>query len=184
MPCPASKMTCPAGMMTRPDGKISMIRTGGQTGVDRAAMDFARERGIPLCGWCPKGGWAEDYPEPPGLLLDYPELTETPSSDTSQRTKWNMRDCDAILTIIPDGSTRSRGTEVGLSEGRRLGKPMYTASGLADVPGIIQWLRGLPEGIVLCVGGPRASECDGAYDTARAILEKIACDQVDRYRGD
>ena len=174
MLCSASKMTCPAGMMTRPAGKISMIRTGGQTGVDRAAMDHARERGIPLCGWCPKGGWAEDYPEPPGLLLDYPELTETPSSDTSQRTKWNMRDCDAILTIIPEGAAHSAGTEVGLEEGRRLGKPMYTASGLADVPGIIQWLSGLPEGIVLCVGGPRASECNGVYDTARAILVSIA----------
>ena len=81
--------------------KIRRIRTDGQSGVDRAAMDFARERGIPLCGWCPKNGWAEDYPDPPGLLIDYPELTETPSDDTAQRTKWNMRDCDAILTIIP-----------------------------------------------------------------------------------
>ena len=36
--------------------KIRRIRTGGQSGVDRAAMDFARERGIPLCGWCPKNG--------------------------------------------------------------------------------------------------------------------------------
>ena len=42
--------------------KIYRIRTGGQSGVDRAAMDFAREYGIPLCGWCPKNGWAEDYP--------------------------------------------------------------------------------------------------------------------------
>lgn len=85
--------------------KISMIRTGGQTGVDRAAMDAAREFGIPLCGWCPKNGWAEDYPDSPGVLLDYPELTETPSDGTEQRTKWNMRDADAILTIIPGFSS-------------------------------------------------------------------------------
>jgi predicted Rossmann-fold nucleotide-binding protein len=82
--------------------KISRIRTGGQSGVDRAAMDFAREREIPLCGWCPKNGWAEDYPE----------LTETPSEDTAQRTKWNMRDCDAILTIIPGSTESSPGTEL------------------------------------------------------------------------
>ena len=44
------------------------IRTGGQTGVDRAAMDTARKYGIPLCGWCPKNGWAEDCPEAPGIL--------------------------------------------------------------------------------------------------------------------
>ena len=53
--------------------KIVKIRTGGQSGVDRAAMDFAIEHGIPYCGWCPKGGWAEDYPDSPGLLRDYPD---------------------------------------------------------------------------------------------------------------
>ena len=97
---------------------ISRIRTGGQSGVDRAAMDFARENDIPLCGWCPKNGWAEDYPDPPGVLADYPELTETPSEGTEQRTKWNMRDCDAILTIIPEGSSSSPGTDIGLKKVR------------------------------------------------------------------
>ena len=87
--------------------KTVKIRTGGQSGVDRAAMDFARECGLELCGWCPKGGWAEDYPEPPGLLRDYPELQETPSEGTEQRTRWNMRDADAILTIIPESSSES-----------------------------------------------------------------------------
>ena len=45
------------------------IISGGQTGVDRAALDVAIERGVPWGGWCPKGGWAEDFPEPPGLLM-------------------------------------------------------------------------------------------------------------------
>lgn len=85
--------------------KIARIRTGGQSGVDRAALDFAIERNIPYSGWCPKGGWAEDYPDPPGLLRDYPELQETPSSGTEQRTRWNMRDADAILTIIPESAS-------------------------------------------------------------------------------
>ena len=143
--------------------KISRIRTGGQSGVDRAAMDFAREREIPLCGWCPKNGWAEDYPE----------LTETPSEDTAQRTKWNMRDADAILTIIPESSSESEGTNVGLEEGESLGKPMFTATGFADVPGIIQWIDSLPQGVELCVGGPRASECQEAYDIAKAILYQV-----------
>lgn len=154
--------------------KISRIRTGGQTGVDRAAMDFARSTGIPLCGWCPKGGWAEDYPEPPGLLSDYPELTETPSQDTAQRTEWNMRDCDAILTIIPKTSGPSQGTDLGLKEGARLGKPMFTARGPEDMPGIIQWIDDLPDGTELCIGGPRASECPGAYKAAKAMLDQIA----------
>lgn len=102
--------------------KIAKIRSGGQSGVDRAALDFAIEHEIPYCGWCPNGGWAEDYPDPPGLLRDYPELQETPSSGTEQRTKWNMRDADAILTIIPESSAESKGTEVGLEEGEHLSK--------------------------------------------------------------
>ena len=153
--------------------KIGRIRTGGQSGADRAAMDFARERGIPLCGWCPKNGWAEDYPDPPGLLADYPELTETSSEGTSQRTKWNMRDCDAILTIIPLSSEQSRGTETGLEEGKRLNKPMYTAHRIDDVPDILRWLNDLPDGIELCIGGPRASECPEAYSLTKAILDRI-----------
>ena len=154
--------------------KISKIRTGGQSGVDRAAMVFAREQGISLCGWCPKNGWAEDYPDPPGLLLDYPELTETPSDGTEQRTKWNMRDADAILTIIPDGSLPSPGTDVGLSAGETMEKPMLTVSGIGDVPRILAWLDTLPVGIELCVGGPRASECADAYVVAKAVLDHIA----------
>ena len=54
------------------------IISGGQTGVDRAALDVAIERGMDWGGWCPKGGWAEDFPEPPGLLAKYPHLKETP----------------------------------------------------------------------------------------------------------
>ena len=153
--------------------KISGIRTGGQSGVDRAAMDFAKEYGIPLCGWCPKNGWAEDYPDAPGLLADYPELVETPSEDTAQRTKWNMRDSDAILTIIPEGSGISPGTETGLAEGEALGKPMYTATGLNDVPEIARWINTLPDDTELCVGGPRASECSEAYDITKAILNAL-----------
>ena len=70
---------------------------------------------------------------PPGLLLDYQELTETPSEDNAQRTKWNVRDCDAILTIIPESDGHSPGTEIGLEERKRLGKPMFTAAGMEDV---------------------------------------------------
>ena len=153
--------------------KIIRIRTGGQSGVDRAAMDFARAHGIPLCGWCPANGWAEDHPDAPGILKDVPEFRETPSEGTAQRTKWNMRDCDAILTIIPDSSLYSPGTEIGLAEGESLGKPMYTAAGPNDIPGIAQWIRTLPAGTELCIGGPRASECPEAYDVAKAMLESL-----------
>ena len=47
---------------------------------------------------------------------------------------------------------------------------MYTAAGLKDVPEILRWISTLPDGMELCVGGPRASECLEAYETAKAVL--------------
>src|ERR1700744_6191338 len=76
------------------------IISGGQSGVDRAALDAALAHGIDYGGWCPKGGWAEDFPDPPGLLAKYPSLQETPLSEPAQRTEWNVRDADACLILI------------------------------------------------------------------------------------
>ena len=55
------------------------IVSGGQTGVDRAALDVAIEWGIEHGGWCPEGGRAENHVIPPGVLALYPKLTATPS---------------------------------------------------------------------------------------------------------
>ena len=58
-----------------------ILISGGQSGVDRAVLDVAIARGIDYDGWCPHGGWAEDFPAPPGLLARYPKLKETPLAD-------------------------------------------------------------------------------------------------------
>ena len=136
-----------------------------------------------ICGWCPKGGWAEDYPEAPGILAVYSELQETPESEPWQRTLWNMRDARAILTIMPEESGESKGTELGVQEGIELGKPMFTAHGVEDAAKIAAWLRSLAadgvtgsvsaNGIELCIGGPRASECTEGYRVTMEILEKV-----------
>ena len=161
---------------------ITRIRSGGQSGVDRAALDFARKHNMEICGWCPKGGWAEDYPVAPGILAVYSELQETPESEPWQRTLWNMRDAQAILTIMPEESGESKGTELGVQEGMELGKPMFTACGVEDAAEIVEWLRSLevagPNGIELCVGGPRASECAQAYRVTVEILEKVFEDGI------
>src|SRR4029077_10412557 len=88
-----------------------IIISGGQSGVDRAALDVAIARGIEYGGWCPHGGWAEDFSAPPGLLARYPKLKETPLAAPAQRTEWNVRDVDACLIIVDAGGIGiSRGT--------------------------------------------------------------------------
>src|SRR5262249_23041062 len=103
------------------------IISGGQAGVDRAALDFAIAHGIAYGGWCPKGGWAEDMPDPPGLLRHYPLLRETPSSDPSKRTEWNVRDSDATLVVSPPVVT-SPGTDFAIRCAQKYLKPLLIAA--------------------------------------------------------
>lgn len=71
---------------------IGKIVSGGQTGVDRAALDFAIAHGIPHGGWCPRGRLAED-----GAIASHYELRETPDTEYAQRTEWNVRDSDGTV---------------------------------------------------------------------------------------
>ena len=95
---------------------IERILSGGQTGVDRAALDVALELGLPCGGWCPKGRRAEDGPIP----SHYP-LTETPWDGYPQRTEWNVRDSDGTL-ILTEGEP-DRGTALTRELAARHGKP-------------------------------------------------------------
>lgn len=76
------------------------IISGGQTGADRAALDFAMLHAIPHGGWCQKGRKALN-----GALDAKYRLKETPSDDYLQRTEWNVRDSDgtAVFTLADTG---------------------------------------------------------------------------------
>jgi Circularly permutated YpsA SLOG family len=157
-----------------------MIISGGQTGVDRAALDVAIARGIAWGGWCPKGGWAEDFPCPPGLLAGYPNLTETPLSDPAQRTAWNVRDSDAILIIVDrSGLAVSNGTGGAKEWAGRYGKPLLVVDVSAQdaAAQVAGWLRVQVErsgaAMKLGVGGPRESEAPGIYARAYALLASV-----------
>ncbi len=142
--------------------------SGGQSGVDRAALDVAIARGIGYGGWCPKGGWAEDLPVPPGLLARYPHLRETPLADPGQRTEWNLRDADACLIIVAAGGiAASAGTALAEDLAHRLRKPLLIVN-LADTDTLSRaalWLRvqinRQGENLRLAIGGPRESEGAG-----------------------
>ena len=91
---------------------ITKIVSGGQTGADRAALDWAIERGVPHGGWCPKGRKAEDGP-----IDGRYQLQETGSVDYLKRTEWNIRDSDGtvIFTMrseLTGGSKRTAGFAV------------------------------------------------------------------------
>jgi hypothetical protein len=154
-----------------------VIVSGGQTGVDRAALDVAIARGIAWGGWCPKGGWAEDFPDPPGLLARYPNLRETPLADPAQRTAWNVRDSDAILIVVDRaGLAVSTGTSGAKEWTGHYGKPLLVVDvsrpdAAAQVAG---WLRDHVErfgaAMKLGVGGPRESEAPGIYASTRRLL--------------
>ncbi|MEM1442023.1 MAG: putative molybdenum carrier protein, partial [Verrucomicrobiota bacterium] len=84
---------------------LRKLVSGGQTGVDRAALQWALKRGWDCGGWCPAGRLAED-----GAIESHFPLQETPSAEYSQRTEWNVRDSDGtvLLTRSPklEGGTK------------------------------------------------------------------------------
>ncbi len=151
---------------------VEKLISGGQTGVDRAALDAAMAAGVPIGGWCPRGRRAEDGPIP----KRYP-LRETPSRVYAERTSWNVRDSDATL-ILSFGPLMG-GTALTVQEAQRCGRPLWHANlrSAPDAQAVQAWLEE-EEIRVLNVAGPRASEAPGVYAAARAfvaaLLEKEA----------
>jgi putative molybdenum carrier protein len=80
------------------------IVSGGQTGVDRAALDVALEFGIDCGGWCPQGRLAEN-----GVIPARYPLTELDGAGYRERTRQNVIDSDGTVIIYFD--SLSGGTE-------------------------------------------------------------------------
>ena len=160
---------------------VARVVSGGQTGVDRAALDAALATGTPYAGWCPRGGLAEDHPEPPGVLAAYPGLRETPDTDPAVRTAWNVRDSDAVLMLGLDPAAVSPGTDRTVETAQRLNRPWLRA-GATEVERIATWLNGLGGGtpVVLDVAGPRESEDPGVQAAAYATLLVLLGRPADR----
>ena len=132
------------------------IISGGQTGADRAALDFAIRQGIEHGGWCPHGRLAED-----GVIAELYQLQETKSRRYDQRTKWNVRDADVtvLLTISPE---LRGGTAMTARYATNIGKP---------------WLHVCREGEQSDNGKPRRSEliAESALQLRAFVAEHKAC---------
>lgn len=156
------------------------IVAGGQTGADRAALDWALRRGVPCGGWCPRGRRAED-----GVIDARYPLRETPREDYAQRTEWNARDSDgtAIFTL---GTSMSGGTLLTAEMARRCGKPWVHLCRAAGEDAALQ-LRDFirDHGIrTLNVAGPRASEEPGIEAFVTSTLDRALGSWKDRDEGE
>lgn len=152
---------------TDPAFRPEKIISGGQTGVDRAALDVAIDLGIEHGGWCPRGRRSED-----GTIPAVYVLTETDRRDYRTRTQWNVRDADAtlILWLPPMGS----GTALTLNTARRSGTPWM--DGRLDAADIVKdirrWLsEHRPR--VLNVAGPRDDDEGTVYRMTREVMRSV-----------
>ncbi|CAN5726528.1 putative molybdenum carrier protein [soil metagenome] len=146
---------------------LGRIVSGGQAGVDRAALDAAIEAGVPHGGWCPAGRWAEDGPIP----LRY-HLRETPSPDARDRTIRNVRDSDATLILLRGAP--SGGTADAIGDAARLGKPVRRVDLRSDPDpqAVREWIESVGASC-LNVVGPRESESPGIYAAAHSFLRAV-----------
>jgi len=145
---------------------ISRIVSGGQTGADRGALDAAIAAGVIHAGWCPAGGWAEDKPYPPGVLVDFPGLKPTISAEPGVRTRLNVRDSHATVVLGDPGS--SPGAALMIASAAELGRPCLVAPATAEAARV--WLADVGRELIVNVGGPRESEEPGLYERAREFV--------------
>jgi Circularly permutated YpsA SLOG family len=146
---------------------FSRIISGGQTGVDRAALDVALELGLPAGGWCPRGRRAEDGP----IDLKYP-LQETRSPSYPVRTEKNVLEAEGTL-ILTRGKPKG-GTALTIKLARFHKKP-YLVIDLNkgdDKKGVWEWAKG-NRVAVLNVAGPRETEAPGIYEQAFGFLKEV-----------
>lgn len=146
---------------------VSKIISGGQTGVDRAALDVALELRIPCGGWCPKGRRAED-----GIIPDRYPLIEASLTAYPQRTEWNIRDADGTLVLTigpPDG-----GTALTINLVNRLKKPnlVVDLGDGADTKPVRDWIEA-NKLQVLNIAGPREKDDLRIYDKAKRFLRHL-----------
>lgn len=152
--------------MTHKAWRLEQVVAGGQTGVDRAALDVALELGISCGGWCPKGRRAED-----GTIPESYPLKESPTANYAERTALNVKDSEGTL-ILSRGSLRG-GTALTKTFAERYRRPFLVVDlHNATTQQVHDWLEANSIR-VLNVAGPRESSQPGIARQAAAFLRAL-----------
>lgn len=154
---------------------VFKVVSGGQTGVDRGALDAALELSIPCGGWCPEGRLAED-----GTIPEQYPVQELEGAGYRERTRKNVLDSDGTA-IIYFGEIEG-GTECTLDDCVQMAKPYQLVNGDDAQPGqaakmIAEFVR--DRGVyTLNVAGPRASKVEKghkyAFETVRLLMDMLS----------
>lgn len=146
---------------------VREIVSGGQTGVDRGALDAAMALGIEHGGWCPRGRRAED-----GVIPARYNQRETESARYHIRTEQNVIDSDATLIIARGRLSGGTGLTVRMAVKHARPYRVVDLDREVNVEEIRQWLR---RHRVAClnVAGPRESSARGITKQARGLIEQI-----------
>ena len=158
--------------------KLRKVISGGQTGVDQAALRAAKDCGLEVGGWCPPGRESEN-----GVIPAEFPLKETPSDRSreapelprSQRTEWNVRDSDATLVLAPgEENRRDPGTDWTLQCARRHARPSLVCDPYDPGAGskIRKWLNAIPIS-TLNVAGPSEATSPGIGDRAYILFLEV-----------
>ena len=150
---------------------INKIISGGQTGVDRGALDACLSLGLPCGGWCPRGRRAEDG----RIAAKYP-LQETSSPAYNERTRRNIQDSDGTLIITYEKVLRG-GTRLTASYAEIIHRPLffyYPPALFVDVQ-FNQLIHFLIRHSVrrLNVAGPRESQWQQAYSVSYQLIFQL-----------
>ena len=134
---------------------IKMI-SGGQSGADRAGLDWAIDRGVAHGGWCPKGSKSKK-----GLIDPRYALTATPGAGNVDRTEWKVRDSD-VSHIFTQSEKLDGGSKRTVELADKLHKPWrhfhprvhpkYLASFLAKHRAIVVNVAGKRESVAPGIG--------------------------------
>jgi hypothetical protein len=146
---------------------IEKIISGGQTGVDRAALDAALRLDIDCGGWCPLGRWAED-----GEIAELYPLRETESPDPAERTSLNVSETDGTLVLADEGLDDGSMLTVELAQ--KLGKSclIFDFKGKGQVSDVRDWVV-RDEIKTLNVAGCRESTSPGIYELSLGFLTEL-----------